>query len=124
MARTRYRRSSYLSDIRGIKSAIGEMRGLGHPSQPRFNKDYRTARAEPDINEQWFIERITDKIAGHPGNAMEFPFTGERMFEEPLVGFVSGDDQLLKEWDRKEWRDAEPRMAQIFTAFLKNKQIC
>ena len=33
------------------------------------------------------------------------------------------DDQLLEEWDRKEWRDAEPRIAQIFTAFLQNKQI-
>jgi pimeloyl-ACP methyl ester carboxylesterase len=28
------------------------------------------------------------------------------------------DDKLLKEWDRKEWRDAEPRMATIFAAFL------
>ena len=28
------------------------------------------------------------------------------------------DDKLLKDWDRKEWRDAEPRMAAIFTAFL------
>jgi pimeloyl-ACP methyl ester carboxylesterase len=28
------------------------------------------------------------------------------------------DDRLLKDWDRKEWRDAEPRMAAIFAAFL------
>jgi pimeloyl-ACP methyl ester carboxylesterase len=28
------------------------------------------------------------------------------------------DDTLLKEWDRKEWRDAEPRLAQIFAGFL------
>ena len=28
------------------------------------------------------------------------------------------DDKLLKDWDRKEWRDAEPRMAAIFAAFL------
>ena len=33
------------------------------------------------------------------------------------------DDQLLEEWDRKEWRDAEPRIAKIFTAFLQSKQI-
>ena len=33
------------------------------------------------------------------------------------------DDQLRKEWDRKEWRDAEPRIAQIFTDFLKRKKI-
>ena len=29
------------------------------------------------------------------------------------------DSDLLKEWDRKEWRDAEPRVAAIFAAFLK-----
>ena len=33
------------------------------------------------------------------------------------------DDNLLKEWDRKEWRDAEPRMAQIFSAFLQRAGI-
>ena len=32
------------------------------------------------------------------------------------------DDRLLKEWDRKEWRDAEPRIAQIFAAFLKRAE--
>jgi pimeloyl-ACP methyl ester carboxylesterase len=29
------------------------------------------------------------------------------------------DDNLLKEWDRNEWREAEPRIAAIFAAFLK-----
>lgn len=29
------------------------------------------------------------------------------------------DNELLQDWDRKEWRQAEPRIAQIFTAFLK-----
>jgi pimeloyl-ACP methyl ester carboxylesterase len=33
------------------------------------------------------------------------------------------DDNLLKEWDRKEWRDTEPRMAQIFSAFLQRAAI-
>jgi pimeloyl-ACP methyl ester carboxylesterase len=28
------------------------------------------------------------------------------------------DERLLKDWDRKEWREAEPRMAAIFAAFL------
>jgi pimeloyl-ACP methyl ester carboxylesterase len=32
------------------------------------------------------------------------------------------DNDLLKDWDRKEWRDAEVRMAQIFAAFLKNAE--
>jgi len=29
------------------------------------------------------------------------------------------DDDLLKEWDSKEWRDAEPKVAAIFTEFMK-----
>jgi pimeloyl-ACP methyl ester carboxylesterase len=29
------------------------------------------------------------------------------------------DYRLLQEWDRKEWRDAEPRLAQIFAEFLR-----
>ena len=33
------------------------------------------------------------------------------------------DDNLLKEWDRKEWRDAEPRMAEIFSSFLRKAEI-
>jgi len=28
------------------------------------------------------------------------------------------DDDLLKDWDRKEWREAEPKLAQIFATFL------
>jgi pimeloyl-ACP methyl ester carboxylesterase len=33
------------------------------------------------------------------------------------------DDNLLKEWDRQEWREAEPRLAQIFAAFLRRAGI-
>ena len=29
------------------------------------------------------------------------------------------DDNLLKDWDPKEWRNAEPRLVEIFAAFLK-----
>jgi len=32
------------------------------------------------------------------------------------------DADLLKEWDRKEWRDAEPRMAAIFAEFLNRAE--
>jgi len=32
------------------------------------------------------------------------------------------DDKLLKEWDRKEWREAERRIAQIFSAFLRHAE--
>ena len=40
---------------------------------------------------------------------------------EDVVGKRS-DDNLLKEWDRKEWRDVEPRIAAIFAAFLKRAE--
>ena len=30
-----------------------------------------------------------------------------------------GEDNLKKDWDRQEWRDAEPKLAQIFSDFLK-----
>lgn len=32
------------------------------------------------------------------------------------------EDDLLKEWDRKEWREAEPHMAAIFAAFLERAE--
>ncbi len=32
------------------------------------------------------------------------------------------DATLKKEWDRKEWRDAEPRIVEIFSAFLKKSE--
>ena len=32
------------------------------------------------------------------------------------------DDDLLKDWDRKEWRDAEPRLAALFADFLKRAE--
>jgi len=32
------------------------------------------------------------------------------------------DDNLRKDWDRKEWRDAEPRLAAIFSAFLQKSE--
>ena len=33
------------------------------------------------------------------------------------------DDQLLQEWDRQEWRNAEPQLAKIFTLFLARHSI-
>jgi pimeloyl-ACP methyl ester carboxylesterase len=32
------------------------------------------------------------------------------------------DDNLRQEWDRQEWRDAEPRIAEIFAAFLRRAE--
>jgi hypothetical protein len=91
----RYRRVSFLSDIEGMKNAIGEMRGMFFPQQPPLNQDARLRDPDALLDEDWFIRTIKDKIAGHPDNQMEYPFLGERIFEEPLVGFVRGNDPIF-----------------------------
>jgi hypothetical protein len=91
----RYRRISFLSDIEGIKNAIGEMRGMFFPKQPVLNQDARLGDQDPLLDEAWFIRTIKDKIANHPDNQMEYPFLGERIFEEPLVGIVCGNDPIF-----------------------------
>lgn len=95
---TRYRRFSWLSDVAGIKSAIGEAKGKGFPKQPLLNRDYAPQDSDPMLDEQWFIDTIKDKIANHPDNSMEYPFYGEKLFDEPLVGFVRGDDPLMESY--------------------------
>jgi epoxyqueuosine reductase len=96
--RDRYRRFSFLTDIEGMKNALGEMRGLFFPRQPVLNRQAAGAGALPD--EAWFARVIEDKIAHHPDNAMEFPFYGEPIFAGPLVGFVRGDDPIFQRLKR------------------------
>ncbi|MDO9263258.1 MAG: epoxyqueuosine reductase [Desulfosalsimonadaceae bacterium] len=91
----RYRRVSFLSDVEGMKNAIGEMRGMFFPEQPSLNPDARPGISGPVPDEDWFIKTLTDKIARHPENGMEYPFYGEPVFEAPLVGFVRGDDPIF-----------------------------
>jgi epoxyqueuosine reductase len=91
----RYRRFSFLSDIEGMKNAIGEMRGKFFPKQPVLNRDARQSDSDPLLDEDWFIRTIKDKIAGHPENKMEYPFFNEPIFDEPLVGFVRGNDPIF-----------------------------
>ncbi len=96
----RYRRFSFLTDIGGMKNAIGEMKGKGFPKQPRLNKEYEAGADDPVFDEAWFVQTIKDKLAHHPDNAMEYPYYGERIFDDPLVGFVRGDDPLLLDYKR------------------------
>ena len=91
----RYRRVSFLSDIEGMKNAIGEMRGMFFPSQPALNPCGRTDAEKPLPDESWFEKTLTDKIACHPENGMEFPFYDEPIFDAPLIGFVRGDDPIF-----------------------------
>jgi hypothetical protein len=98
--KNRYRRFSTLTDVGGIKSAIGEMRGLGYPKQPLLNKVAWAREGDPAFDEQWFVDTIQDKIASHPENSLEYPFYGERVFDEPIVGFIRGDDPILEDLKR------------------------
>ena len=94
----RYRRFPMLTDIAGIKSAVGEMKGKGFPKQPLLNTDYMPGEDDPELNEAWFVRMVQDKIKNHPYNSMEYPFYDEKIFDEPLVGFIRGDDPLLTEY--------------------------
>jgi len=96
----RYRRFSWLTDIGGIKSAVAEMRGLGMPRQPRLNTAYTRKADDPIFDEAWFCAALTDMLEAHPANRLEYPFSEERIFEAPLVGFVAGDDPLFDEFKR------------------------
>jgi len=81
-----------------MKNAIGEMFGLFHPAQPRLNRLYQRSADDPRFDEDWFIKTIKDKVAHHPENAMEYPFSGEKIFDEPLIGFVRGNDPLFRKF--------------------------
>jgi epoxyqueuosine reductase len=91
----RYRRVSFLSDIEGMKNALGEMHGKFFPKQPVLNQDAHMRDPGHLLDEDWFVRTIKDKIANHSDNRMEYPFFGERIFEEPLVGFVRGNDPIF-----------------------------
>lgn len=66
------------------------MNGWGFPKQPKLNKNYQRNDNAPLFNEEWFKEILKNKIATHEDNNMEGPnLWEERMFDEPLVDFVS-----------------------------------
>ncbi len=94
----RYRRFSFLSDVRGMKNALGEMRGLFMPEQPVLNRDAFISDKRDAPDEEWFIRTIKEKVSNHPENAMEYPYYGEPVFEEPLIGFVRGNDPIFEKF--------------------------
>ncbi len=96
----RYRRFSFLSDVEGMKNALGEMRGLFVSKQPILNPNARRLNPADMPNEKWFIQTIKDKVANHPDNTMEYPFFGEPIFEEPLIGFVRGSDPIFNQFQK------------------------
>lgn len=93
----RYRKFSLLTDIGGIKSFFGELRGVGYPKQPKLNRSHVRRADDPRFDENWFVKILKESVSAHPGNSMEYPFYGERVFDEPLVGFAKGDDPIFNE---------------------------
>jgi hypothetical protein len=97
----RYRRFSYLSDIRGIKVAIGELFRWGYPKhESKLVNNRNSSPVTFVFDEDWFIRTIKDIVRTHHENSMEYPFYGERIVEEPMVAFVRGDDPLFAEFKR------------------------
>jgi epoxyqueuosine reductase len=90
---------SFGADIRRITNSIVDKKHI-KIGQPKLNKAYVSSSFDPVLNEQWFLETITEKVAIHPLNSMRYAFAGERIFEEPLVGFARGDDAIFEDYKR------------------------
>ena len=93
-----YRKFAFATDVSGISNSIGEMKGKGFPKQPKLNRSSETEQKSNSFDESWFTEKIKELIGSHPDNRKEFPFYGEKIFDEPLVGFIKGDDPLLQQY--------------------------
>ena len=74
------------------------MRGMFFPKQPPLNCDVRPENSGTALNEEWFLRTIKDKILHHPESGMEYPFYDEPIFDEPLVGFVRGNDPIFDQF--------------------------
>ncbi len=84
-------------DTRGYKASFGELNGRfsAQPLPPLGPKDDR------GIDESWFKNFITDFVRNNPANSMERKeFAGEKIYKDPLVGFVSGNDPLFMEFKK------------------------
>lgn len=93
--KNKYRRFSYITDIPGIKTSLFDMLGIGFPKQPKLDKSCFAKCSGEKYDENWFINTIKDKVSSHPANKMEYPFPGEHIFDQPIVGFVRGDDPIF-----------------------------
>jgi len=52
-------------------------------------------------NENWFHQRIEDLVRNHPKNRMQAPHLKEEyIYEQPLIGFIRGDDPIFEEYKR------------------------
>ncbi|HWQ75609.1 MAG TPA: hypothetical protein VN441_09855 [Syntrophomonas sp.] len=99
-AKNRYRRFSYVTDVPGIKTSLLNMRGIGFPKQPKLNKGISVQCNGEKFHEEWFFTIIQEKVLSHPLNKLEYPFCGEHIFDQPIIGFVRGDDPIWTEYKK------------------------
>jgi epoxyqueuosine reductase len=88
-----YGKSSFIRDIDGMKIIFQ----LDRQKQPRLNTAVNF-KEKPIFDEAWFIKTIKEKVVNHPANNMLYPFKGEKVFGEPIIGFVRGDDPIFQEY--------------------------
>lgn len=94
----KYRRFSYLTDFPGMKTSLFDMWGIGFPKQPKLDKSYPVKIKGEIYNEEWFLNTINEKVSSHPANKLEFPYQEETIFDQPIIGFVRGDDPIFHEF--------------------------
>ncbi|MGE5626754.1 MAG: epoxyqueuosine reductase [Solirubrobacterales bacterium] len=98
--KNKYRRFSYLTDLYGIKTSFLDMFGIGFPKQAKLNKFYYKEDCSVEFDEVWFIKSITEKATNHPLNRLEYPFQNEKIFDEPIIGFVNGNDPIFQDYKK------------------------
>ena len=79
-------------------------------------------RSGLELNQGAGLPHCRKRSDPHPADRPESSFTNSERRAARHVVERRSDDNLLKEWDRKEWRDAEPRMAEIFSSFLRKAE--
>jgi len=81
-------------DRRGFDSGLGELYGkFSQEPLPRLKQGPALA-----IDEQWVKSLIADFVKDSPANSLEKEFAGERIYQEPLIGFARGDDALFEQY--------------------------
>ena len=72
------------------------MRGMFLPPQPVLNRDAHLERYQSFAGRSMvYSDTLKTKSLVTRTTEMEYPFFGEPIFEEPLVGFVRGNDPIF-----------------------------
>ncbi len=92
----RYRRFPLVTDITGMKSTFDILK----PDQPKLNRTLHGHADTAPYSEEWFASTLKEKIMNHPDNRKDYPFAGEKIFDEPLIGYIRGNDPIFEEFKK------------------------